>query len=156
MARKKKTAIDNETLSKETEKVQEAVLKDLMHEDAVNEIAPKDTPTEKDIPDADNSVGAEVETLIVEEPVDLNEVKAEAERAEMERKKAEKAKKDQLKVGDIVKLKPNVETDTLGRRIHNGIRNYTYRVLAVRPDGFISIECLTYAFLVRKDQVNKM
>nr|DAY48210.1 MAG TPA: hypothetical protein [Caudoviricetes sp.] len=151
MARKKKTAIDNETLSKETEKVQEAVLKDLMSEE--------DTPTEKDIPDADNSVGAEVETLIVEEPVDLNEVKAEAERAEMERKKAEKAekaKKDQLKVGDIVKLKPNVETDTLGRRIHNGIRNYTYRVLAVRPDGFISIECLTYAFLVRKDQVNKI
>jgi len=153
MARKKKTDIDNETLSKETEKVQEAVLKDLMHEDAVNEIAPKDTPTEKDISDADNSVGAEIETLIVEEPVDLNEVKAEAERAEMERKKAEK---NQLKVGDIVKLKPNVETDTLGRRIHNGIRNYTYRVLAVRPDGFVSIECLTYAFLVRKDQVNKI
>ena len=153
MARKKKTAIDNETLSKETEKVQEAVLKDLMHEDAVNEIASKDTPTEKDVPDVDNSVGAEVETVIVEEPVDLKEVKAETERAEMKRKKAEK---DQLKVGDIVRLKPNVETDTLGRRIHNGIRNYTYRVLAVRPDGFVSIECLTYAFLVRKDQVNKM
>ncbi len=148
MARKKKTAIDNETLSKETEQVQEAVLKDLVSEE--------DTPTEKNIPDADNSVGAEVETLIVEEPVDLNEVKAEAERAEAERRKALEAERKEIKVGDKVKIKPNVETDTLGRRIHNGIRNYTYNVLAVRPDGFISIECLTYAFLVRKDQVNKI
>lgn len=148
MARKKKTAIDNETLSKETEQVQEAVLKDLVSEE--------DTPTEKNIPDADNSVGAEVETLIVEEPVDLNEVKAEAERVEAERRKALEAERKEIKVGDKVKIKPNVETDTLGRRIHNGIRNYTYNVLAVRPDGFISIECLTYAFLVRKDQVNKI
>ena len=148
MARRKKTEIDNETLSKETEQVQEAVLKDLMSEE--------DTPREKDIPDADNSVGAEVETLIVEEPVDLNKVKAEAERAEAERKKALEVERKEIRVGDRVKIKPNVETDTLGRRIHNGIRNYTYNVLAVRPDGFISIECLTYAFLVRKDQVNKI
>jgi len=147
MARRKKTDIDNETLSKETEQVQEAVLKDLVSEE--------DTPRKKDIPDADNSVGAEVKTLIVEEPVDLNKVKAEAEKAEAERKALEVERKE-IRVGDRVKIKPNVETDTLGRRIHNGIRNYTYNVLAVRPDGFISIECLTYAFLVRKDQVSKI
>ena len=152
MPRKKKI-VDNETLSKENEEVQEALLSDLTN---------SDTPTEKDISDANNSIGAEIKTLIVDEPVDLNEVKAEAERAEQARKKAsetkvvQKPKKDELKVGDVVKLKSDVETDTLGRRIHNGIRNYTYRVLAVRPDGFISIECLTYAFLVRKDQVNKV
>lgn len=150
MARKKKTAIDNETLSKETEQVQEAVLKDLMSEDAINEITP-----EKAIEAIDEGVEALSEP-IVEEPVDLNEVKAEAERAEAERRKALEAERKEIKVGDRVKIKPNVETDTLGRRIHNGIRNYTYNVLAVRPDGFISIECLTYAFLVRKDQVNKV
>ena len=134
MPRKKKTITDNETLSKETEKVQEALLEDLVE---------------------NKSEGAEIKEIIVDEAVDLNEVKAE--KAEKEAKKeVQKPKKDELKVGDTVRLKPDVETDTLGRRIHNGIRNYTYRVLAVRPDGFISIECLTYAFLVRKDQVNKI
>lgn len=136
MARKKKTTTDNETLSKETE--QETVSKDLMSEDAINEITPEK---------AVDKGGEEV--------VDLNEVKAEAERAEAERKALE-AERKEIRVGDKVKIKPNVETDTLGRRIHNGIRNYTYNVLTVRPDGFISIECLTYAFLVRKDQVNKI
>ena len=136
MARKKKTTTDNETLSKETE--QETVSKDLMSEDAINEITP-----EKAIDKG------------VKEVVDLNEVKAEAERAGAERKALE-AERKEIRVGDKVKIKPNVETDTLGRRIHNGIRNYTYNVLTVRPDGFISIECLTYAFLVRKDQVNKI
>lgn len=136
MARKKKTTTDNETLSKETE--QETVSKDLMSEDAINEIT-----SEKAIDKG------------VKEVVDLNEVKAEAERAEAERKALE-AERKEIRVGDKVKIKPNVETDTLGRRIHNGIRNYTYNVLTVRPDGFISIECLTYAFLVRKDQVNKI
>lgn len=137
MARRKKTTTDNETLSKETE--QETVFKDLMSEDAINEITP-----EKAIDKG------------VKEVVDLNEVKAEAERAEAERRKALEAERKEIRVGDKVKIKPNVETDTLGRRIHNGIRNYTYNVLTVRPDGFISIECLTYAFLVRKDQVNKI
>lgn len=136
MARKKKTTTDNETLSKETE--QETVSKDLMSEDAINEIT-----SEKAIDKG------------VKEVADLNEVKAEAERAEAERKALE-AERKEIRVGDKVKIKPNVETDTLGRRIHNGIRNYTYNVLTVRPDGFISIECLTYAFLVRKDQVNKI
>ena len=136
MARRKKTTTDNETLSKETE--QETVFKDLMSEDAINDITP-----EKAIDKG------------VKEVVDLNEVKAEAERAEAERKALE-AERKEIRVGDKVKIKPNVETDTLGRRIHNGIRNYTYNVLTVRPDGFISIECLTYAFLVRKDQVNKI
>ena len=142
MGRRKKV-IDNENLSKETEKVQETVLKDLMNEDV------------------NNSVEAKVETMTSEKPIDLNEVKAEAERAEQARKKVvekeiKEVKTNELKVGDKVKIKSNVETDMLGRRIHNGIRNYTYNVLAVRPDDFISIECLTYAFLVKKDQVNKI
>lgn len=136
MARRKKTTTDNETLSKETE--QETVFKDLVSEDAINEIT-----SEKAIDKGVKGV------------VDLNEVKAEAERAKAERKALE-AERKEIRVGDKVKIKPNVETDTLGRRIHNGIRNYTYNVLTVRPDGFISIECLTYAFLVRKDQVNKI
>lgn len=115
MARRKKVT-DNETLSKETKKVQETLVKD----------------------------------LFMEEPINPSEIKEEP-------KKIEKIeKKEEFKVGDRVKLKPDVETDTLGRRIHNGIRNYTYTILAVRLDGFISIECLTYSFLVRKDQVNKV
>lgn len=144
MPRKKKVT-DNETLSKETEKVQETLLQDLVGEDATNEITP-----EKAIEAIDKGVEA------LNEPV---EVKAEVKKAEVkkaEKKEVPQPKKDELKVGDRVKLKSDVETDTLGRRIHNGIRNYTYTILAIRPDNFISIECLTYVFLVRKDQVNKV
>lgn len=130
MPRKKKVT-NNENLSKEKPEVQEALLKDLANEDSINKISEE-----------------------VEKPIEGAETKRKKAAEEIKIKEA--PKKDELKVGDKVKIKSNVETDTLGRRIHNGIRNYTYRVLAVRPDGFISIECLTYAFLVRKDQVNKI
>lgn len=124
MARRKKIT-NSETLSKESEKVQETLLKE----------------------------------IIFEEPVDPNEIK-ESEKAEI--KESEKAKikeskkEDELKVGDRVKIKSHVETDTLGRRIHNGVRNYTYTILAIRPDNFVSVECLTYCFLLRKDQIDKI
>lgn len=57
-------------------------------------------------------------------------------------------KVEKIEVGDRVKIKPGVGHDIVGRRIHNGIRNYLYKVKRVRDDGYISIECLTYVFIL--------
>lgn len=51
-----------------------------------------------------------------------------------------------IKIGSKVKIKPTVGHDTIGRRIHNGIKNYVYTVKVARPDGYCTIECLTYVF----------
>lgn len=86
---------------------------------------------------------------IVEDP--------EAGEIEIKKVEIEKPVKDEdLKVGDKVKINKGVTVDTLGRRIHNGIRNYTYKVLNVRSDDYVSVECLTYAFLVHKTNLTKI
>ncbi len=58
-----------------------------------------------------------------------------------------------INVGDTIKLKSTVQHDILGRRIHNGIRNYNYKVLNIRDDGYITIECLTYVFVISPEDI---
>lgn len=56
---------------------------------------------------------------------------------------------DEIKPGDRVKISKNVSTDTIGRRIHAGVKNYVYTVRSVRPDGIACVECLTHVFNVK-------
>lgn len=113
----------NETLSQETPEVQEAVLKDLVGETTVTDSEPVTVDMSKE------ELPKEVQNMHVE-------VKEE--------------KDEGLKVGDRVKIKPEVGNDIVGRRIHNGIKNYLYTVKNVRDDGYVTIECLTYIFTLNK------
>lgn len=61
-----------------------------------------------------------------------------------------------FKVGDNVKLNKDVKFDLLGKRIHEGLRNYKYRILSVRVDGMLIIECLTHCFTVKPEDVTKI
>ena len=63
---------------------------------------------------------------------------------------------EQPKVQEDVKLHSDVKFDLLGRRIHAGIRNYNYRVLSIRVDGMLVIECLTHCFTVQPTDVDKI
>lgn len=59
-----------------------------------------------------------------------------------------------IEIGSKVKIRPDIPNDIMGRRIHNGIKNYVYTVLAVRTDKYCTIECLTYVFtLHQKDLI---
>lgn len=62
----------------------------------------------------------------------------------------------EIKPGDHIKLHNDVKFDLLGRRIHAGIRNYNYRVLSIRIDGMLVIECLTHCFTVKPTDVDKV
>lgn len=62
----------------------------------------------------------------------------------------------EIKPGDTVKIKKDVKFDLLGRRIHEGLRGYNYRVLSVRIDGMLVIECLTHCFTVQPTDVSKI
>lgn len=65
----------------------------------------------------------------------------------------DKEKKEEINtisIGSRVKINPSVSNDCVGRRIHNGVKNYTYTVKSVRTDGFCTVECLTYVFTVNK------
>lgn len=59
-----------------------------------------------------------------------------------------------IEKGSRVKIKPGTPNDIMGRRIHNGIKNYVYTVLAVRTDGYCTIECLTYVFTLHKKDLD--
>lgn len=59
-------------------------------------------------------------------------------------------------INDKVKINSNIENDIMGRRIHNGLKNYTYRVLSVRIDGMLIVECLTHCFTLRPEDVHKV
>ena len=69
---------------------------------------------------------------------------------------APKKAKAKIDLGDIVKINPNVSNDMLGRRIHNGIKNYNYVVKLIRPDGYLVLECLAYSFIVNEKEVTKL
>ena len=58
-----------------------------------------------------------------------------------------------IKLGDAVKIKPEVSNDMLGRRIHNGVKNYRYIVKLVRDEGYLVLACLTYQFILRPEEV---
>lgn len=128
MARGKKGVENlNETLSTENQEIQEELLKDLV-DNQENE----DKPVSTENNNQDNLSNEPVEEN-VEEPVDTN-----------------------IKPGDKVKVNGSTNTDTMGRRIHNGLKNYTYTVRSVRPDGIACIECLTHVFNVRLVDLVKM
>ena len=75
---------------------------------------------------------------------------------EMNNLSIEEESNPEIKPGDYVKLNEDVKFDVVGRRIHAGIRNYNYRVLSVRIDGMIIIECLTHCFTVKPTDVYKI
>lgn len=75
---------------------------------------------------------------------------------EMNNLSIEEESNTEFKPGDYVKLNDDVKFDVVGRRIHAGIRNYNYRVLSVRIDGMIIIECLTHCFTVKPTDVYKI
>ena len=75
---------------------------------------------------------------------------------EMNNLSIEEESNTEIKPGDYVKINEYVKFDIVGRRIHAGIRNYNYRVLSVRIDGMIIIECLTHCFTVKPTDVYKI
>lgn len=136
MARRERKS--NETLSQETPEVQEALLSELT---ASSEKPVVIDMTEEKIEEPIQNMHLEVQET---KPEDLKEIQEEV-------KKIEEIT-NAIRVGDRVKIKPEVGNDIVGRRIHNGIKNYLYTVKAVRNDGYITIECLTYVFtLSNKD-----
>lgn len=66
----------------------------------------------------------------------------------------EEVKLPGFKPGDKVKLHKDIKFDLLGRRIHEGLRSYQYRILSVRVDGMLIIECLTHCFTVQPKDVD--
>ena len=75
---------------------------------------------------------------------------------EMNNLSIEEESNTEIKPGDYVKLNDDVKFDVVGRRIHAGIRNYNYRVLSVRIDDMLIIECLTHCFTVKPTDVYKI
>ena len=75
---------------------------------------------------------------------------------EMNNLSIEEESNTEIKPGDYVKINDDVKFDVVGRRIHAGIRNYNYRVLSVRIDGMLIIECLTHCFTVKPTDVYKI
>lgn len=94
----------------------------------------------KTLPQEELSNEILVEKNIEERPSPVLEVKVPE--VKVPEVKVEKT----LKVGDRVKVNEEIDSDILGRRIHNGIKNYLYTVKNVREDGYVTIECLTYIF----------
>ena len=86
-----------------------------------------------------------------------NEVEpGENKENEMNNLSIEEESNPEIKPGDYVKLNDDVKFDVVGRRIHAGIRNYNYRVLSVRIDDMLIIECLTHCFTVKPTDVHKI
>lgn len=68
----------------------------------------------------------------------------------------EENKEELVNPGDRVKIKGNTTTDCMGRRIHNGLRNYVYTVRTVRPDKIACVECLTHVFNIKLSDLEKI
>lgn len=94
--------------------------------------------TEETNPEVNNN------TNIPEENV--SEVNSESTESNIEPAEIPVIEEPTIQKGSRVKIKPGIANDIMGRRIHNGIKNYVYTVLAVRTDGYCTIECLTYVF----------
>ena len=119
--------VPNETLSQENPEVQNELLNEITEDTQENDVQPAEENTENQ-----DNLSNEQENENVEEPGDT------------------------IVKGDRVKIDPKLSNDMLGRRIHNGVKNYTYTVLNVRSDGFCSIECLTHVFCVNKNNLIKV
>lgn len=54
--------------------------------------------------------------------------------------------------GTKCKIHKDVSNDIVGRKIMESVKNYTYTIIAARPDGHCTINCLAYTFtLSNKD-----
>lgn len=121
----------NENLSKETEEVQNELLEEIIN--------PEDNQ--------DNDV----------EPVlNENEETNNLSNEETEEKPVEPGDNNEFKPGDIVKIRKDVKFDIMGRRIHNGLKGYTYTILSVRIDGMLIVECLTHCFTLQPSDVERV
>lgn len=134
MARRRTNTLDEqevnqnmEHLSNENPDVQEKLLDELTNDTQDNQ----DTPGSNE-PDEMNNLSNEEEKSNQEQPVDTD-----------------------FQIGDRVKL-GRIKNDTMGRRIHNGIKNYVYTIRSIRPDGVACIECLTHVFNVKLKDLNKI
>lgn len=102
----------------------------------------------------------EVQEKLLEEIIETdNSQENEVEPVLTEEKKKDNLSNKETKIpgfkpGDRVKLHKDLKFDLLGRRIHDGLRNYQYRVLSVRVDGMLIIECLTHCFTVQPKDVD--
>ena len=119
--------IQNENLSQESKEVQDKLLKEITDNNQDNDVEPG-----KEILENQDNLSNEENKEDMEEPV------------------------NDIVKGDRVKINPKLSNDMLGRRIHNGVKNYVYKVLIVRSDGFCSIECLTHVFCVHKNNLIKV
>ena len=117
----------NETLSTEKPEIQEELLKDLV-DNKDNE----DNPGSNENNELNNLSNEPAEEN-VDKPVDTD-----------------------FKSGDRVKISRNTNTDIMGRRIHAGLKNYTYKIRSIRPDGIACIECLTHVFNVKLVNLEKV
>lgn len=117
----------NETLSTENLEIQEELLKDLVDNQ------------EKQVETGSNE-NNELNNLLNEPAEDI----------------MEELGKTNFKNGDRVKVKKDINTDTMGRRIHNGLKNYTYTIRTIRPDGVACIACLTHIFNVKLTDLEKI
>lgn len=92
-------------------------------------------------------IGLEAKEVVMDEPVTPEEVTAGLAQVVPGSEK-------KFEVGAKVKIHKDVGTDIVGKRIHNGIKNYTYTIQAVRPDSFLTIGCMAYQFTVARKDVD--
>lgn len=121
----------NENLSQEPENVQNKLLDELMNNDVKSENTSENNinnniNVEKQTSEKNVALGNQAKTATMDEPV------------------------NEIVVGSKVKLKEHVGHDMLGKRIHNGIKNYVYTVKLIRPDNYCLIECMAYQFTIAK------
>lgn len=121
MGRRRK-GIDNldETLSMENSKIQEELLKDIV-----------DNQENMDEPSSN-------------ENNDLNNLSNENEIENMDN-----LVNTEISIGSKVRVKKDVAMDCFGKKIHAGVKNYSYTVKNIRPDKIACIECLTHVFNVK-------
>ena len=128
MGRRRTNTLPNETLSQETPEVQEKILKELIKNDQDNEVKP-------------------------DEQKDKNKDKILNKE---QKKNQEEPQKTNFQINNLVKIKPDVKFDIMGKRIHAGLKGYTYRILSIRIDGMLIIECLTHTFTLKPEDVIKV
>lgn len=88
----------------------------------------------ENIENVEENISSEIKEIHMDEPVETEDI---------------------IKVGDRVKIN-NIGMDTVGRRIHLGVKNYVYTVKNIRPDGIACIECLTHVFNVKVSDLIKV
>lgn len=119
----------NENLSNEPKEIQNVVLNESVNNDVKSEETLEDNKI--------NNINEDKKEQDVKP--ELSEVQTEV---------------PEIIVGSRVKINKEIGHDMLGRRIHNGIKNYVYTVKAVRPDNYCTIECLAYQFTLAKSDLS--